>query len=117
MVSIGYLNSQIIWYFHIENAGYTTKPSQPKDSIKITTETQVPWLCKWGLMTDMVKHKTKEPVTYFENHKSKMSYARQVQQDLPIGSGITEAARKVLIKQRMCQSGSRWKETAAPAPC
>jgi hypothetical protein len=42
-----------------------------------------------------------------------MSYARQVSENLPIGSGVTEAACKVLIKQRMCQSGSRWKDKGA----
>jgi hypothetical protein len=47
--------------------------------------------------------------------KSKMMYARHVKQNLPIDSGVTEAACKVLIKQRMCQSGSRWKDGGASA--
>ena len=30
---------------------------------------------------------------------------------MPIGSGVTEAACKVIVKQRLCQSGMRkWKE-------
>ena len=33
--------------------------------------------------------------------------------NLPIGSGVTEAACKTVIKQRMCISGSRWKEVGA----
>ena len=28
---------------------------------------------------------------------------------LPIGSGVTEAACKTLVKQRLCQSGMKWK--------
>ena len=52
-------------------------------------------------------------ITYYENHKSKMSYARHLKDNLPIGSGVTEAACKVLIKQRMCVSGSRWKDQGA----
>ena len=52
-------------------------------------------------------------ITYYENHKSKMSYARHLKDNLPIGSGVTEAACKVLIKQRMCVSGSRWKNQGA----
>jgi len=52
-------------------------------------------------------------IVYYENHKNKMSYARQVKNNLPIGSGVTEAACKVLIKQRMCVSGSRWKNAGA----
>ena len=52
-------------------------------------------------------------IVYYENHKNKMSYARQLKNNLPIGSGVTEAACKVLIKQRMCVSGSRWKNAGA----
>ena len=52
-------------------------------------------------------------ITYYENHKHKMSYARHLKNHLPIGSGVTEAACKVLIKQRMCVSGSRWKDAGA----
>ena len=55
----------------------------------------------------------RQVITYYENHKNKMSYARQLKNNLPIGSGVTEAACKVLIKQRMCQSGSRWKDQGA----
>lgn len=48
-------------------------------------------------------------LTYYTNHKDKMTYARFVKDNLPIGSGVTEAACKTVIKQRMCMSGSRWK--------
>ena len=34
---------------------------------------------------------------------------------IPIGSGVTEAACKVLVKQRLCGSGMRWKERGAAA--
>ena len=52
-------------------------------------------------------------ITYYKNHKNRMSYPRQLKNNLPIGSGVTEAACKVLIKQRMCISGSRWKDAGA----
>jgi hypothetical protein len=35
--------------------------------------------------------------------------------DIPIGSGVTEAACKVLVKQRLCGSGMRWTESGAAA--
>jgi hypothetical protein len=38
-----------------------------------------------------------------------MNYAEHTASNLPIGSGVTEAACKTLIKQRFCQSGMRWK--------
>jgi len=52
-------------------------------------------------------------IGYFSNYKSKMNYAYHSNNNLPIGSGVTEAACKVLIKQRMCISGSRWKDDGA----
>jgi hypothetical protein len=55
----------------------------------------------------------RQVITYYENYKSKMIYARHIKDNLPIGSGVTEAACKTLIKQRMCISGSRWKEDGA----
>jgi hypothetical protein len=54
-------------------------------------------------------------ITYLENHKERMKYAYSVQRNWPIGSGVTEAACKTLIKQRLCKSGSRWKDAGALA--
>lgn len=52
-------------------------------------------------------------VTYFENGKEKMNYASNTRQNFPIGSGITEAACKIIVKQRMCRSGSKWRSQGA----
>lgn len=41
-------------------------------------------------------------ITYFTNNKTRMSYARNVENNIPIGSGVTEAACKTLVKQRLC---------------
>jgi len=49
-------------------------------------------------------------VTYFTNNVHRMNYAEHVAKNLPIGSGVTEAACKTLIKQRFCRSGMSWKE-------
>jgi len=51
--------------------------------------------------------------TYFANNRQRMNYAEHVQHDLPIGSGVTEAACKTLVKQRLCCSGMRWKPQGA----
>ena len=55
----------------------------------------------------------RQVITYYKNHKGKMSYACHIKDNLPIGSGVTEAACKTVVKQRMCISGSRWKEDGA----
>ena len=47
-------------------------------------------------------------ITYFGNHLHQMRYARYVENAIPIGSGVTEAACKTLVKQRLCSSGMRW---------
>jgi hypothetical protein len=56
-------------------------------------------------------------ITYFTNQSKagRMDYAPLVESKVPIGSGVTEAACKVLVKQRLCGSGMKWKEPGAAA--
>ena len=42
-----------------------------------------------------------------------MKYAEHLSQNLPMCSGVTEAACKTIVKQRLCCSGMKWKETGA----
>ena len=51
--------------------------------------------------------------TYFTNHRHQMAYPGFIAAGLPIGSGVTEAACKTLVKQRLCASGMRWKNNGA----
>jgi hypothetical protein len=46
---------------------------------------------------------------YFRQHADRMQYAAFTAAGLPIGSGVTEAGCKELIKARLCRSGMRWK--------
>jgi hypothetical protein len=52
-------------------------------------------------------------ITYFTNHLHQMNYWKYLQMNWPIGSGVIEAACKVIIKQRLCNSGMRWKDNGA----
>lgn len=52
-------------------------------------------------------------ITYFRNHQHQMRYAHYRAKALPIGSGVTEAACKTLIKQRLCCSGMKWVDRGA----
>src|SRR5512147_804758 len=56
-------------------------------------------------------------ITYFthQSRAGRMEYAPLVASNIPIGSGVTEAACKVLVKQRLCGSGMKWKEPGAAA--
>lgn len=61
--------------------------------------------------------KLEAALTYLRNQDrgGRLGYAGLVTQHIPIGSGVTEAACKVLVKQRLCGSGMRWKERGAAA--
>jgi hypothetical protein len=54
-------------------------------------------------------------ITYFANQSGagRMEYASRVAVNEPIGSGVTEAACKVIVKQRLCGSGMKWTEEGA----
>ena len=60
-----------------------------------------------------VKEELAQALTYFINHQHQMNYAEHIGAQLPIGSGVTEAACKTLVKQRLCCSGMRWKNQGA----
>ena len=55
----------------------------------------------------------RQAIVYYTNNKNRMSYTSHLKRNLPIGSGVTEAACKTVVKQRMCVSGSRWKDAGA----
>ncbi len=59
-----------------------------------------------------LKHHLTKAVSYFSNNNyaNRMEYHSLVKDNLPIGSGVTEAACKTIIKQRLCSSGMRWKD-------
>lgn len=46
---------------------------------------------------------------YFRNNRHRMRYATARANHLPIGSGVTEAACKTLVTQRLKCSGMRWR--------
>jgi hypothetical protein len=60
--------------------------------------------------TETVKEKVGAAVTYFKNNILRMNYSEILEENIPIGSGVTEAACKTLVKQRLCGSGMRWKK-------
>jgi hypothetical protein len=54
-------------------------------------------------------------ITYFTNQLHRMNYHLHVLMDLPIGSGVTEAACKTIVKARLGGSGMRWTTGGAQA--
>lgn len=61
------------------------------------------------------REKLMAAISYFKNNHQdrRMNYAEHVEKNHSIGSGVTEAACKVIIKQRLCKSGMKWKNKGA----
>jgi hypothetical protein len=58
------------------------------------------------------QHTLDTELNYFRHHAPLMQYADFRALGLPIGSGVTEAGCKELIKARFCRSGMRWKRSS-----
>jgi hypothetical protein len=52
---------------------------------------------------------------YFRKNRHRMRYAGYRNQNLPVGSGVVEAACKTLVTQRMKRSGMRWRPEGGQA--
>jgi hypothetical protein len=66
-------------------------------------------------LSETVQEELQKAKTYFTNHHEQMNYAERLEAKLPIGSGVTEAACKTIVKMRMCRGGAKWKEEGAAA--
>lgn len=64
-------------------------------------------------LKEEIRSKLKAAITYFTNQGHRMEYEQYRAMNFPIGSGVTEAACKTLVKQRLCQSGMKWKDKGA----
>jgi len=54
-------------------------------------------------------------LAYFREHRHRMRYADLRARNLPIGSGVVEAACKTLVSQRLKRSGMRWRTAGGQA--
>ena len=61
------------------------------------------------------RKKLKTELSYFRRHRARMQYAKAKEQNLPIGSGVVEAACKTLATQRLKRSGMRWRHPGGQA--
>jgi len=52
-------------------------------------------------------------ISYMSNHLPRMNYYLHGMLGLPIGSGVTEAACKSVVKERLCGSGMKWSSKGA----
>ena len=66
-------------------------------------------------LSKQIREKLEAAISYFENNLDRMNYASYRKSNLPIGSGVTEAACKTVVKLRMCGSGMSWKKIGSDA--
>lgn len=126
---------QLLDFFHVTEylanvsyAAYPGKTEKPKRTIWLDERCQqlkhkpdavetlireMDKLTQKKNLTKTVRENLNAALTYFTNHRQMMNYASHVDKNLPIGSGVTEAACKTLVKQRLCGSGMRWKNKGA----
>jgi hypothetical protein len=64
-------------------------------------------------LSEVVRSGLLDAITYFRHHHHQMHYAEAIAWNLPIGSGVTEAACKVIVKARLCGAGMKWKDRGA----
>ena len=126
---------QLLDFFHVTEylanvayAAYPGKTDKPKRTIWLderckqlkrvpgaveTLISEMEKLAQKNSLTKTVKANLQAALTYFKNHNRMMDYAMHIEKNLPVGSGVTEAACKTLVKQRLCGSGMRWKGQGA----
>jgi hypothetical protein len=72
-----------------------------------------------NFFTDSQKKSIQEEIEktlgYFETNKERMRYAEFRKQGLFVGSGVIEAGCKMIVAQRLKQSGMRWTVRGANA--
>jgi hypothetical protein len=70
---------------------------------------------RWKRSTGAVKKAIAAQIKYFEKRKGRMRYKRLLDQKLPVGSGVVEAACKTLASERMKRSGMSWRAEGGQA--
>ena len=68
---------------------------------------------KENKMNSSNKTEIQAVITYFTNQRERMAFYKNVEANMPIGSGVTEAACKTIVKNRMCKGAARWKDSGA----
>jgi hypothetical protein len=61
------------------------------------------------------RHPLHAAVASVREHRPRMPYAHLRAQNLPIGSGVVEAACKTVVRQRLKRSGMRWRAAGGQA--
>ena len=106
----------------LSNQPISWTPSNQDDEIKGVLKKQIDAAIKEEAKLNRSKKAREQKqkslaaaITYFTNNneKSRMNYAESIALNHPIGSGVTEAACKTIVKQRLGQSGMQWKDKGA----
>ena len=61
-------------------------------------------------ISSTIKSGVEATISYFTNNLKRMNYKNSIDNNLPIGLGVTESACKIVVKQRVCLLGVNWSE-------
>ncbi len=60
-------------------------------------------------LSHAIRDEVIKTITYLRNQMERMNYSFYRAMGFPIGSGVTEAACKCIVKARLCGAGMQWK--------
>lgn len=84
-----------------------------KGAAQALLETFEQRLASGRAMSTATREALQKTTTYFRNNVARMDYAAYEAAGLPLGSGVTEAGCKLLVKKRLCGPGMSWGFTMA----
>lgn len=119
---------QILDYYHatehlddVAKAWYGEDPAKAKcwletrelDLLSDCVEDVIRSIWSWHPIDEKAREIRRVELGYFEKNKDRMLYASLKANGYHIGSGLVESACKMIVTQRLKQSGMRWSEPGA----
>ena len=101
------------WYGEGSEKAKCWLEARELDLLSDCVEDVIKSIRSWHPVEDKDKDIRRVELGYFEKNKHRMLYATFKQNGYHIGSGLVESACKMIVTQRLKQSGMRWSEPGA----
>ena len=101
------------WYGEDSDKAKCWLEARKLDLLSDCVEDVIRSIRSWHPTDDVAKEIRRVELGYFEKNKDRMLYATFLANGYHIGSGLVESACKMIVTQRLKQSGMRWTEPGA----
>jgi len=101
------------WYGEDSDRAKCWLEARELDLLSDCVEDVIRSIWSWHPTDDKAKDIRRVELGYFEKNKDRMLYATFKANGYHIGSGLVESACKMIVTQRLKQSGMRWSEPGA----